>query len=352
MEKLILIIEDNEEIRENIAEILELGGYRVILAENGKEGIKMSHGERPDLIICDIMMPELDGYGVLHLLSKNAMTENIPFIFLTAKSEKIDFRKGMNMGADDYLTKPFDDVELLNAIETRLKKYELLTTQFSKNAEGLNEFINLARGVDELKKMSQLSKPKKYLKREVIYKEGERPNNIYFVNKGKVKSFKSNQDGKEYVTELHKEGDFIGYIPLLEDCDHQDSTMALEDSEIIMIPKTDFFSLLFNNKDVATIFIKMLSNSIVEKEDRLVKLAYNSVRKRLADALLIYRDRFKNETDDFSMAIPREDLASMVGTAIETVIRTLSAFKDENLIDIQHNIITITNHEKLAAMKN
>ena len=110
MKQTILIIEDNTDIRESTAEILELAGYTTLTAENGKIGVEMAQKQSPSLIICDIMMPELDGYGVLYLLSKSPETAVIPLIFLTAKSERIDMRKGMEMGADDYLTKPFDDI--------------------------------------------------------------------------------------------------------------------------------------------------------------------------------------------------------------------------------------------------
>ena len=125
----ILLIEDNKDVRENTAEILELSGYEVHTAPNGKAGVELASKIFPDLIICDIMMPELDGYGVLHLLHKNPDTASIPFIFLTAKTERSDFRKGMDMGADDYITKPFDDIELLNAVETRIKKSQLLKAE-------------------------------------------------------------------------------------------------------------------------------------------------------------------------------------------------------------------------------
>src|SRR5215212_9165274 len=118
----ILVIDDNNDIRENTAEILALAGYETHTAENGKRGVEVAIKQKPDLIICDIMMPELDGYGVLHMLKKNRETEHIPFIFLTAKAERSDFRKGMEMGAADYITKPFEDIELLNAVEVRLKK--------------------------------------------------------------------------------------------------------------------------------------------------------------------------------------------------------------------------------------
>src|SRR5215207_10282851 len=139
--KSILVIEDNKDIRENTAEILDLAGYKTFTAENGKKGVDIAIREKPDVIVCDIMMPELDGYGVLHLVRKNVETQNIPFIFLTAKSERGDFRKGMEMGADDYVTKPFEDIELLNAIEVRLKKAEVLNHQYASSPQGLNDFI-------------------------------------------------------------------------------------------------------------------------------------------------------------------------------------------------------------------
>lgn len=120
--KKILIIEDNEDIRSNTAEILELSNYQVIVAENGKVGVIKALETKPDLIICDIMMPELDGYGVLHAIQRNETLKNTPFIFLTAKTERADQRRGMEMGADDYITKPFDGTELLNAVSSRMKK--------------------------------------------------------------------------------------------------------------------------------------------------------------------------------------------------------------------------------------
>src|SRR5690349_12040541 len=136
--KKILLIEDNNEVRENTTEILQLAGYDVVTASNGKIGVELAQKENPDLIICDIMMPELDGYGVLHILSKKPETARIPFIFLTAKTEKSDVRKGMALGADDYLTKPFDDTDLLNAIEARLRKSALQQKEYPSTAEGLD----------------------------------------------------------------------------------------------------------------------------------------------------------------------------------------------------------------------
>jgi CheY-like chemotaxis protein/CRP-like cAMP-binding protein len=351
--KNILLIEDNTEMRENTAEILELANYNVFTAKNGKEGVEIAQKEKPDLIICDIMMPVLDGYGVLHLLSKSPETENIPFIFLTAKAERSDFRKGMEMGADDYITKPFDDIELLNAIESRLRKSEFFKKQFSRNIEGLNEFIGGVHGPDVLQKLSTDKNVSKYKKKETIYKEGTFPKGIYFVTKGKVKTFKTHELGKEFITSLYKDGDFFGYLDLLEDSKYTETAEALDETEVCFIPKEEFFGLIFNNALVSKKFMKILSDNLAEKEDQMVKLAYNSVRKRVADALVNLFNRYKKENEPiFSINISREDLANLAGTATETTIRTLSDFKDEKIIDIKGGLITFLNHEKLQQMRN
>src|SRR3954452_8730148 len=155
MSKSILVIDDNTALRENTAEILELAGYKTFVAENGKKGVDMALTEKPSLIVCDIMMPELDGYGVLHLLRKNPDTKNIPFIFLTAKTERSDFRKGMEMGADDYITKPFEDIELLNAVEIRLKKSEILEQKYPASPQGLSQFLKDVKSTGLVNELSE-----------------------------------------------------------------------------------------------------------------------------------------------------------------------------------------------------
>jgi CRP/FNR family transcriptional regulator, polysaccharide utilization system transcription regulator len=205
MSKKILLIEDNPDVRENTAEILELAKYTVLTAENGKLGVEKAQDEKPDLIICDIMMPVLDGYGVLFMLSKNPDTASIPFIFLTAKAERTDFRKGMEMGADDYVTKPFSETELLNAVESRLKKAEIIKTEYSKGIEGIEEFMSEVKGIEDIQRVSEKQVIRDYKKKELIFSEGSYPHGLCFINKGKVKTFKTNSDGKEFITGLYKE---------------------------------------------------------------------------------------------------------------------------------------------------
>ena len=348
--KKILIIEDNTEVRENTAEILELAQYDVRTAKNGKEGVEIANKEKPDLIICDIMMPVLDGYGVLHLLGKQSETATIPFIFLTAKTERADIRKGMEMGADDYLTKPFDDIELLNAIESRFRRSELIKKEFANNAAGIAQFFDSA---SQLKLISDERATELYKKKSSIYSEGHRPLYLYYLISGTIKTYRTNEDGKELITGMYKAGDFIGYIPLLEENIYRDTAQTLENAEVMLIPKSDFIQLVNSNAEISRKFIKLLANNVSDRETQLVKLAYNSLRKRVADALLLVNKRYKkNENDVPVIQISREDLANIVGTATESLIRTLSDFKSDKLIEINEGKIIVKNESKLASLPN
>ncbi len=343
--KKILLIEDNAEVRENTAEILTLADYEVTTAKNGKEGAELAQKQLPDLVICDIMMPELDGYGVLHILSKKSETARIPFIFLTAKAEKADMRKGMSLGADDYLTKPFNDTDLLDAVEVRLRKNDMKQRNYAATEDGLNLFIHDARQVLNLKNLCEGNKTKSFKRKSEIFSEGDTPSCVYFIKSGNIKTYKSHPDGKELITNLYKENDFFGYEPVLENSDFSDTAIALEDSDLVMIPKSDFITLLHNQIDVSASFISLLCKKIHEKEAQLLHLAYNSVRQRTAEALLKMWQLKKKGTSPLS--ILRDDLAKMVGTASESVIRVLSDFRDEGLIEMEGTKIKLIQPAKL-----
>lgn len=343
--KKILLIEDNPEIRENTGEILALANYDVLTAENGKVGVELAQQNLPHLIICDIMMPELDGYGVLNILSKNPETARIPFIFLTAKTEKVDMRKGMEMGADDYLTKPFDDNDLLNAIQTRLRKTELFAKNYDTSSDGLDHFIKDAQEALDFEDLCKDKKVKQYKKKHEIFVEGDSPSSVFYVKKGTIKTFRTHPDGKELITNLYRETEFFGFEPILENTAYQESCMAMEDSELVIIPKSDFLTLIYQHHDVSRSFISLLCKKVSEKEKHLLHLAYNSVRQRTAESLLRIHELRGKEQE--LIVIPREDLAKMVGTAAESVIRVLSDFKDEGLIDIISGKIKILEERKL-----
>ncbi len=346
--KKILLIEDNRDVRETTTDILELSGYAVVAVESGRAGVEAALASRPDLIICDIMMPGLDGYGVLHILGKRAETADIPFIFLTARSEKADVRKGMNLGADDYLTKPFEETELLDAVETRLRKNELLRKDYAPDTSGLDQFFQEARTFTDLRDLSSKRKQQTYRKKADIFLEGSVSQWLYFINEGQVKTYKTSEDGKELVTALLGPGDFLGYLALLDDSRrHTETATALEETEVSLIPPEDFFKLLYANREVAGRFIKLLSRHLAEREEQLLHVAYHSVRQRVAEALL------KLVPDDSETGLPpvitiaHKDLAGLIGSVKETVTRTLADFKEEGLIRIDRMKITLLDQEGL-----
>ena len=344
-----MVIEDNDAIRGNVVEILELAGYIVNSANNGKDGVEQIFSHIPDLILCDIMMPELDGYGVLHLVTKNAKTNHIPFIFLTAKTEHIDVRKGMEMGADDYLTKPFDHFELLNAVESRLKKKEQQHQFYSKALDHLTSLISKVDGLSELAKIIKERTTRVFKKHQVIYYEGDASSGLYLVISGRIKVIKLAEDGRELMTSMYGSDDYLGINAALSGDNYSDTATAIEESALCYIPKNQLNSLIDQYPEVGREFIKVLAKDIKEKEELLVQLTYHSVRKKMAEALLrLYRAG--NETGTFRIA--REDLAAMSGMAIETVSRTLADFKAEGLIDKNSGSLMILDVDRLSRMKN
>ncbi len=350
--KTILIIEDNLEVRETTAEIIELANYKVITAEDGKAGVELALKQIPDLIVCDIMMPVLDGYGVYHLLGKHEETSLIPFIFLTAKSEKADFRKGMQMGADDYITKPFDGIELLDAIETRLKKTGLLKKQYS-GAKALDNFLDDVKLTGTVTLNSDEKEVCGYNKKATVYKEGQRPRVLYYVVSGKIKIFKTSEDGKELITSIHGPQEFFGYIPILADVNYPDSAEALEESDLMLISREDFLQLISNDMLVAQKFIKIITQNITEKENDLLHLAYSSLRKKVAHGIIQLLEKYKAEDGSKQVInLSRENMAQLIGVATESLIRTLGDFKDEKLVDIEGGKIKIIDAEKLKNLRN
>lgn len=340
--KTILLIEDDADMRENTAEILELANYHVLKAENGRRGVEIARQQVPDLVLCDIMMPELDGYGVLHLLGRDPATAEVPFIFLTAKAERGDVRKGMELGADDYLTKPYEEGELLNAIEGRLKRSNLFRKGFDKGFEGFNKFIEQARAIDPLKDLLKDPKMRLVKRKEILFHEGDDLRQVPYIVKGKVRTFKINNDGKEFVTGLHGEGDLVGYMGLLEGGRAMETAEALEDVELAMVPREDLIALLYKDRDVSIRFIKMLAGDLREREEHLLQLAYSSVRQRVAQALLRVHARYASGKDpELGLHMSREDLAAIVGTATESLIRCLTDLKEDKLIDTKGKEIRI-----------
>ncbi|MCK8495608.1 MULTISPECIES: response regulator [Spirosoma] len=372
--KTILVIEDTPAMRENISEILQLAPYQVVQAANGREGIEQARQIHPDLILCDIKMPELDGFGVLHILRKDPTLAGIPFIFLTAKVEAADFRAGMNLGADDYLTKPFDDLTLLNAVELRLKKDAAVPPHPAEVSIPLGHLTKaLLEGNDIRQFLCDYYPTTHYNRKHRLFTAGSRPTVVYFIQQGKGKLFQADAAGNEYITGLVGPGDFVGYRALLEEEPYTETAELLEEAQVCSIPKADLKTLLDHQSAVANQFFRMLAGDVAELQERLLKLAYQSVRKRVAEALLMVERKFypqsegrttgdtvRSESLRFGhpdantssvMTLSRENWSHLVGASTETVIRILGDLRKEGLIEINASQITLLDIDKLTHLK-
>ncbi len=344
--KTILLIEDDLALRENTAELLELSDYNVHTAPNGKIGVQMAKEKVPDIVVCDIMMPEMDGYGVLEELSADMTTKHIPFIFLSAKTEHKEIRKGMDLGADDYLTKPFEEDDLISAIESRLAKAEILQRMMSdatSGKQGQNQMYTL----NELKNFfDDNGEILEYGKGDPIYQEGEHSNKIYLILKGVVKCHKMDEDGKQLITSLHPADDFLGFTSFMDNIPYLESATAVEPTQLAAISKTSLKNILEKNHTVSLELVELLSGNITAFKDQLLQMAYSSVRKKTAQTLLQFAEILNRKIED-PIKISRNDLANVAGIAPESLIRTLSGFKKEGLIDIEGRNIRILQLKQL-----
>jgi CRP/FNR family cyclic AMP-dependent transcriptional regulator len=352
MKKIILLIDDDVSMLQLTTELLELEGYEVMAANNGRQALELTDRRSPDLVLCDVTMPGMDGYGVLSKLGESPRLAEIPFIFVSARAGRADVRKGMGLGADDYLTKPFQAKELLDAVESRLRRSELFRRSFSDAPDGLDQFMDLARGLEALKDLGRDRKTRLFKEHDILFRQGDELHDVTYIVKGKVRTFNENKDRKEFTTGLHGPGDFIGYFGMLENGHTTESAEALEPVKVVLIPKEELFALLHKDHDVSISFIKLLSRDVEEMKQRLLQLAYSSIRQRVAQSLLRIHKRFSNENDpSLGVRITREDLASVVGTATESLIRSLSDFKEDQLISVDGRDIRILNKaglEKIA----
>lgn len=348
--KTILIIEDDSVLRDNTAELLELSNYKVITASNGKIGVDMAKKHIPDIIVCDIMMPELDGYETLKILSKNKSTKYIPFIFLSAKTEHIDVRKGMNLGADDYITKPFSEDELISAIESRLAKAAILKDAWDnkKNTKKQKEEdSNEIKTINELKIFFDDNGTNfTYEKDRVIYREGDHSNFIYLINKGTVKCYQIDEQGKELVTALYKEDDLFGYSSFTNNKPHKETATAIEDVELVGVSTIQFNEILNDNHHLSIELMQLLSDDLLQIKNQLLEMAYGSVNKKTAGTILKFAEKINRKPED-PIKISRSDLASVAGIATETLIRALTSFKKQGIISADGRNIKVIDLEKL-----
>jgi DNA-binding response OmpR family regulator len=341
MENSVLLIEDDLVLAENTRELLELSGYRTFLAHEGKTGLKKAYKELPDVIISDIMMPELDGYEVYTALQQNRHTRNIPFIFLSAKSNPADVRRGMNLGADDYITKPFSEEDLILTIEKRLTKRAQLEGEKSpgrKNQLHLEEFKEYVRTYGE-----QIEAEKN----EEIFMENRMACSVYLLEHGMVKTYRLDEYGKELITAIPQKGDFLGFYSYKKSNHYPESAQALERSILYRLSHDEFLQMLEQNRDLMLEFAEEITHSLDVLRTHLLEMAYGSVLKKTASTLLEFAEMVKDDSTPV-LKVSRSDMASVAGISTESFIRSLSCLKKDGIIDIIGRDIKILQLEKLT----
>lgn len=344
----ILLIDDDESIRISIGATLQLYGYSTILAENGKEGIEKALREKPDIILCDITMPVLDGFGVLKILIRHPETFSIPFIFFTGHSDLADLRRAMALGADDYLIKPINQADLINSIETRFKKSKGLKRNIEPEKIDIKSLLQDSGDPFEYNLTSTKRDIHTYKRKHLLFSQDEKPFYVYLVLDGLLKEFWISHEGKEMITDLYRKGDFVGISPIIEDRKYLENVEVLEDARLMLIPKEDFVEILKKDQVTSNQFVVYLSNNLTAKKNKLVNTAYSSLRKKVAKGLLDLKEKLCcMGIEPCAISISRDDLANYIGVAPESMIRTLKEFKEEGLIEIINNAIFIRKETKL-----
>jgi CheY-like chemotaxis protein/CRP-like cAMP-binding protein len=308
----ILVIEDDELVRESILAVLESKGFQALSAENGLLGVQLAESHLPDLILCDILMPGLDGYEVLSALSSNPDTQCIPFIFLTAKIEKANRRKAMKMGADDYLTKPFTSEELLEAIAGRFKRQLLLkASRTSKRKSGLE------------------------LERSTFYFATNQDiplqqDSFWQVRHGLVKLGALLTEGEEIV---------IGWAiaPMIFGTSTMLPVVHFEAKAIGKVELVQYSAQEVTNSPQ---LVKALLPRIHQSDALLAVCGQRRADDRLKGLLLLLKKELGEPTAEgtrLKVRFTHQELASTIGTARATVTLLLNEFKQNGWIAVEHD---------------
>lgn len=348
----VLIIDSDKTFCSRVVNVLKLAGYGVLNAYSGKEGVSIGLEHDPDIILCDNQLHDFDGYAILQLLKRNEKTRAIPFVFTSAKNGIVDLRRAMDLGADDYLIKPFSDSQLLKTLDTRLKKHQFYKDHFGNiNNKQINHNHNgsvSATNGSIFDSLLEERKVRSFKKGHAIFFEGDPCTLIWILLSGTIKTTKMAEDGRELITGIFHQNDFLGINSLFADDSYFETAIAVTDCKLTNISRTHFEALIFQHTEIAKRTIGSLSVQIRQQEEQLMQIAYQSVRKRISEAIL----RLSKLQESAHIQITRIDLAALSGTAPETVSRILTDFKNEGLIEKNGNDLTILGINKLKRLKN
>ena len=352
--KKILFIQDQEHQEDSIRQLLELSNYLVHVAGDGRDGIGMALRERPDLILCDVHVTSVDGYGVIHALQQYPETRGIPVILLTPMEEKDDFRKAMEAGADDFLARPFEGIELLRAVDACLdRRHKRMSGDHGAAATPAGQAVIGGANEQGNDWRPEEQDVRSYKKRTMLYTEGQRASQVWYVVSGKVKTYMVHMDGKELITGIFGPGDCVGYIAAVHGGGYTDNAQVIEESALVVISRPEFLRLMSGDPAFVRQVIKWLSRSNRAQESGLLNLAYSSLRKKVANGILSLYDSFRKELDGKSfISVSRENLAAIIGSAPESLTRTLSDFRKERLVEVADGRIYVLDEHRLRNLVN
>lgn len=344
----ILLIEDDSSLRENTQEMLELAGHKVFSAEDGETGLQQALQNSIDLILCDIILPGINGYSVLDKISSNPRTRTIPFIFLTALSNIKDIRHGMNLGADDYLVKPFEEQDLLETINSRLAKFSVLKDREIDHARKakisintLEDFRNYFRAHGGEIELS---------KNELLFRENQPAGYVYLLTQGIIKTLSLDEYGKELITGIYHKDDFLGIYSFNRNITYPEQALVIEPAKLLRLPLRLVQDIFRDNPQFTMEWAESLSKDVIELKDHLLQTAYASVLKKTVNTILEFSEKLHFNKKELSK-ISRGDLASVAGISKESFIRCLSTLKQDKLIEINGKNIKVLDLKGLKKIK-
>lgn len=328
--KKILIIEDDAEFLKNTIEILQLSSYEVAGCKDGRSGIRKAGEWNPDLIICDIMIPNLDGFGVLQAIRNSEVLRSVLFIFMTGRPDQDFYRKGMELGADDFLTKPFSGTELIRAVETRFKRQEHLNpSERNVSVKATSEdFYTIQQNF--INRFPEVP----VRKGSPLFEAGQTPRFICFLRTGLIRRIKTDYAGKELTTTLHIAGDFIGVAEFLNGSVYQESAVALADSYINLISVSEFAVAIKEQPGLTGHILNQFAFHAGINQELLMNLAWQDMRGKVAFALVrLHSIAQEMGLPDQAIKQSRQVIASLAGVAKESAIRVIIEFIEDGFME-------------------
>lgn len=338
-----MLVGNREDLQKSIPDMLRLSGYEVVAVEDGVSAMRFMDAVIPELVICDA---DISGPGLLVFLRELRHKAGLlPVIVFGDLPGKEDVRRVMEAGADDCLQIPFETIDLLRSVEACLSRKLRLCHRVERPAEESFDQQVLLKAYGDRDLVI-------FKRKQLLYVEGQRALCVWLVMSGRVKTYRTNEEGKELITSIYGAGELIGCPEVMESACYRDNARVLEDAGLVAIPRQEFVEALQCNSRMTLWLLQTMAHRSALRDQGLVNLSYNSLRKRVANGLLELADIYREGGEDAAIVISRENLAGIVGSAPESLTRTLGDFKREKLISVEEGRIVLLDEKGLRDMIN